>query len=52
MRAGRCDRFGGPEVLVPADVPDPVAGRHGMPGGQDRGRGHQQTGRPVMGAVG
>jgi NADPH2:quinone reductase len=26
MRAIRCDRFGGPEVLVPADVPDPVAG--------------------------
>src|SRR5215212_788844 len=26
MRAIRCDRFGGPEVLVPADVADPVAG--------------------------
>jgi NADPH2:quinone reductase len=27
MRAMRCERFGGPEVLAPADVPDPVAGR-------------------------
>ncbi|MER7563789.1 zinc-binding dehydrogenase [Streptomyces sp. NPDC097941] len=26
MRAVRIDRFGGPEVLVPVDVPDPVPG--------------------------
>ncbi|MCT9078210.1 quinone oxidoreductase family protein [Streptomyces fulvoviolaceus] len=26
MRAVRIDEFGGPEVLVPVDVPDPVAG--------------------------
>jgi NADPH2:quinone reductase len=26
MRVIQVDRFGGPEVLVPADVPDPVAG--------------------------
>ncbi|MFD1275232.1 alcohol dehydrogenase catalytic domain-containing protein [Streptomyces kaempferi] len=26
MRAVRIDEFGGPEVLVPVEVPDPVAG--------------------------
>ncbi len=46
MRAVRIEEFGGPEVLVPVEVPDPVAGpgevlvRAAAAGAEPCGRAH------------